>query len=71
MPQGANDELTVREREIARLVAQGLQRREIADRLVISSGTVNRHVHDILQKTGTRDRVALGLWVREHLAPPA
>jgi DNA-binding NarL/FixJ family response regulator len=42
--------LTEREREILRLVAAGLQNKEIAQRLGISLATVRNHVHNILEK---------------------
>ena len=52
-------ELTQREREIARLVAEGLSNAEIAGRLVISPLTAKTHVSNILRKVGCRDRAAL------------
>jgi DNA-binding NarL/FixJ family response regulator len=52
-------ELTGREREITRLVAQGLTNAEIAGRLVISPLTAKTHVSNILRKLGCRDRAAL------------
>ena len=42
--------LTEREREILRLVAAGLQNKEIAQKLGISFATVRNHVHNILEK---------------------
>jgi DNA-binding NarL/FixJ family response regulator len=55
----ALDELTGREREIMRLVAQGLSNAEIAGRLVISPLTAKTHVSNVLRKLGCRDRAAL------------
>ena len=52
-------ELTDREREIMRLVAEGLTNGEIAGRLVISPLTAKTHVSNILRKLGCRDRAAL------------
>jgi DNA-binding NarL/FixJ family response regulator len=52
-------ELTDREREIMRLVAQGLSNAEIAGRLVISPLTAKTHVSNVLRKLRCRDRAAL------------
>jgi non-specific serine/threonine protein kinase len=58
--------LTAREREIADLVALGLTNREIAERLVISPGTVRIHVERILGKLGRTSRVQVATWVVEE-----
>ncbi len=52
----ASSELTAREREILRLIGQGLSNQQIADQLVIEVGTVKNHVHRILQKLNVTDR---------------
>jgi DNA-binding NarL/FixJ family response regulator len=52
----ASDAPTTREREIASLVADGLTNRNIAERLVITEGTVKVHVKHILSKLGFRSR---------------
>jgi DNA-binding NarL/FixJ family response regulator len=58
-PPAALAELTDREREILRLVAQGLSNAEIAGRLVISPLTAKTHVSNVLRKLDCRDRAAL------------
>ena len=51
------DELTTREQEVFRLIADGLSNPEIAQELFISDTTVKTHITHILQKLGLRDRV--------------
>lgn len=61
LPRGSA--LTPRELEIADLVALGLSNREIAERLVLSTGTVRIHVERILGKLGRTSRVQVATWV--------
>ena len=58
-PLAALAELTEREREVTRLVAEGLTNHEIAGRLVISPLTAKTHVSNVLRKLECRDRAAL------------
>jgi predicted ATPase/DNA-binding CsgD family transcriptional regulator len=58
--------LTQRESEIARLVADGLTNREVADSLTLSVRTVETHVDRILTKLGFHNRTRLASWVREQ-----
>jgi DNA-binding CsgD family transcriptional regulator len=51
-------QLTCRETEVLRLLADGLSDREIAARLGISAKTVEKHVGAVLRKTGTASRTA-------------
>jgi DNA-binding CsgD family transcriptional regulator len=50
--------LSRRELEVLELVAEGLTNRDIAERLVLSEHTVNRHVANILRKLGLSSRTA-------------
>jgi pimeloyl-ACP methyl ester carboxylesterase/DNA-binding CsgD family transcriptional regulator len=52
------EELTPREREVLRLVAEGLSDGDIAAQLVLSPHTVHRHVANILRKLGLHSRAA-------------
>lgn len=54
--------LTVREREIAAHVANGLRNAEIARRLFISEQTVKTHLGRIFRKVNVRDRVGLTIY---------
>ena len=51
--------LTDREREVFLLVRRGLRDKQIAERLVISVKTVEKHVGAVLRKTGARNRTEL------------
>ena len=57
--------LSSREREIAELVAQGLNNQDIADQLVVSMATVKSHMQHILKKIGGTSRVHIAIMVLE------
>jgi predicted ATPase/DNA-binding CsgD family transcriptional regulator len=59
-------QLTRREWEIARLVAQGHSNREIAGALVIAQRTAESHVENILVKLGFTSRAQIAAWVAAH-----
>ncbi|WP_326701135.1 response regulator transcription factor [Streptomyces sp. NBC_01754] len=63
--------ITEREEEILKLVAEGHSSKEIADMLVISVKTVERHRANLLQKLGLRDRLELTRYaIRAGLIEP-
>ena len=51
------DPLSLREREVLRLIAVGRKNREIAEELVVVTGTVKAHINMIYQKLGVTNRV--------------
>jgi DNA-binding NarL/FixJ family response regulator len=68
---GDYDPLTPRELEVLKLVAEGRSSREIAELLVVSIKTVERHRADILHRLGLRDRVDLTRYaIRRRLIEP-
>ncbi len=58
-PGGSGEELTLRETEVLRLVAQGYTSQQIAERLSISVNTVETHRARIMGKLGLRGRAEL------------
>lgn len=65
------DLLTVRERQVVRLVAEGRSTRDIAGTLLISVKTVERHRSNIYAKLDVKDRVELTRYaIRRGLVPP-
>jgi DNA-binding NarL/FixJ family response regulator len=59
------DPLSPREVEIIRLVATGASNKEIAEKLVISEGTVKNHLSSILSKLSVRDRMQAVIKAKE------
>ncbi len=57
--------LSPREREIAHLVALGLTNREIAERLVVSTRTVENHLYRMFVKLDITDRDDLATLIRQ------
>ena len=59
--EGALDELTPRELEIAILIGQGKNNKEISQLLYITEGTVKNHITKILDKLEVRDRTQIAI----------
>jgi DNA-binding NarL/FixJ family response regulator len=60
------DQLTSREVDVLKLVAAGLTNREIADRLGLSSRTVDAHLRSVFAKIGVGSRSAATRYAVEH-----
>ena len=67
MPRaGRIDGLTAREVEVLKLVAAGLMNREIAERLAVSTRTVDAHLRSIYAKLGVKSRSAATRFALDH-----
>ncbi|HKM33651.1 MAG TPA: response regulator transcription factor [Lachnospiraceae bacterium] len=54
-------DLSKREMEVVRLIAEGYANQDIADKLFLSNGTVRNHVSTILEKTGLEHRTQIAV----------
>ncbi len=61
------ESLTGREREVLRLLVQGLGNAEIAEKLDVAVKTIEQHVTRILKKLVCNSRLEAVVWVRGHL----
>lgn len=71
-PSAEAEGLTPREADVVRLIAQGLNNRQVAKAMFVSEATVKSHLNHILAKLAMQDRAALIAWAWRHgLAGPA
>jgi DNA-binding NarL/FixJ family response regulator len=61
------EDLSTRELQVLRLVAQGLANKQIARRLEISERTVKVHLGNVFRRVGVSDRTSAAIWARDHL----
>lgn len=61
----ARDTLTPREIDVARMVARGLNNRDVGAALFITEGTVKTHLHAIYEKLAMKGRVQLANYAKE------
>jgi DNA-binding NarL/FixJ family response regulator len=66
----ASHQLTARETDIVRLLAQGLSNAEIAKELVIETSTVKSHLGRVMAKIGVRDRLQTVVWAYQNGMAP-
>jgi DNA-binding CsgD family transcriptional regulator len=62
--------LTLREHQIAELVASGRSNKAIADELSISHTTAARHVANIMAKLGFNSRTQIAAWIANRAQRP-
>jgi DNA-binding NarL/FixJ family response regulator len=60
------DDLTQRELDVLRCIAQGMSNKQAAQHLLIETTTVRSHVSSLMRKLGTENRTQLALYAREH-----
>jgi DNA-binding NarL/FixJ family response regulator len=63
--RGFTELLSLRERDVAALIGQGLKNREIAAALVLSERTVHGHARNLLGKLGLMSRAQIAVWVAQ------
>jgi len=61
--------LTRRQLDVARLVADDLSNKQIADRLFLSERTVETHITNILNKLGLNSRTQISRWMADLNEP--
>ena len=70
LPSPLYEPLTDRQLQVLRLVARGLSNREIAETLVVTLGTVKKHLNNVFQKLGVQSRTQAVARAREWTLLP-
>lgn len=63
------DQLTARELDILKLIGEGLNNKEISEKLFLSEGTVRNYVTTLLEKLELRDRTQLAIFYVKNFLP--
>ncbi len=66
LPQGGEDKISEREREVLKLLVAGRSNREIGGVLGIEERTVKAHVSQLMRKVGVKNRIALSVHAVTH-----
>lgn len=62
-----SETLSVRERQVLRLVAQGMANKQIGRSLGITERTVKVHVGHVFRRIGVTDRTSAAMWARDNM----
>jgi DNA-binding NarL/FixJ family response regulator len=66
-----NPQLSFREKQVVKLVAEGKLNKEIAYDLHLTEGTIKEYLNRIFRKLGLTNRTELAVWaLKNHLAQP-
>ena len=66
VPEDNMQNLTLREKEVLKLICEGKSNVDIAENLIISVNTAKAHVSNIYQKLNVTDRVQAAIWAVSH-----
>lgn len=64
--QSSSNKLTIRELEVLKLIAEGLNYKEVADKLFVSPETVRKHLSNIYAKLKVNNKVAAINKIRQN-----
>ncbi len=67
--ESGGEDLSPRERDVLRFVAQGLSNKEIGVALSLSPHTIKAHLRSILDKLHLRNRAEVAVWATRHTSP--
>ena len=65
-PKSVHEDLTQRELDVLRCIAQGMSNKQVAQHLSIETTTVRSHVSSLMRKLSMENRTQLALYAREH-----